>query len=111
GLAGSHESRRADDLALDGQAGIVGRVPGNPGGARLLFLRLIQEFGQPPVEDDDLAEVAEDYVVALEIAMKDVAGMGVGDGLANGGESRQKVTHLPRLPLPPPHYVPVTLHT
>src|SRR5207253_8771580 len=55
-----------------------------------LFLRLIHELGEPPVEEDDLAEVAEHHVLAFKVAMENPVGMSIGNGIANGGEGREQ---------------------
>ena len=47
------------------------------------FLGTADQLGQPPVEDDDLAEVAQDHVLPLEVAVDDPARVGVGDGVTD----------------------------
>src|SRR5207253_8127198 len=89
-LLGSHVGRGADNLSLDGQACILGLTPWNRGGVGCLFLRLIHELGEPPVEEDDLAEVAEHHVLAFKVAMENPVGMSIGNGIANGGEGREQ---------------------
>ena len=46
-------------------------------------IRLAPDLGQAPVENDDFAESAQEYVRRLEVAMDDAAVMRVGDRLAN----------------------------
>ena len=75
--------------------------PSGPRANRIgLLVRLTHELGQAPVEDDDLAEVAEDDVVALEVAVQDAARMGVGNGVADGDERGQQAHEVQRLGLP-----------
>jgi hypothetical protein len=49
-----------------------------------------EDLGQPPVHHLDLAEGADHHVGRLKVAVDDVVGVGVADGLANGLEDRQQ---------------------
>ena len=94
-----------------GGAGDGGRRPRGPAGrprrprrpARLRPWRLGRvgpdPLGQPPVEHDDLAEVAQHDVLALEVAVDDPARMRVGHGVADADERRQQVDQPDRVGL------------
>src|SRR5207237_1388694 len=47
-------------------------------------------FGQAPVEDHGLAELAHHHVLGFQIAMQDAAPVGVGDRLADIDEVREQ---------------------
>ena len=48
-------------------------------------------LGEAPVEHHDLAEIPQDYVLALEVAVNDAPRMCVGDRVANANERGQKL--------------------
>ncbi len=56
----------------------------------VLQLGLADLLGQPPVDHERLAEGAEEDVVGLEVPVQHALVVGVGDGLAHGGDRREQ---------------------
>ena len=86
---------------------IVRPATGSAGGsgstAVAVLVRLVQPLGQAPVQHDRLAELAQDDVLALQVAMDDAVRVGVGDGVADGHEGGEQTHQLHRLvPVGPP---------
>ncbi len=63
----------------------------------VMFLRLVDELGQAPVEHDDLAEAAQNDVLGFEIAVDHAPGMGVADGVADLEKGAQQPLEGERL--------------
>ncbi len=90
GLLGAHVRRRAERVAGDGRVGRAHQL----GFASHLFrahVLLPVRFGESPVEDDGLAELADHDVLGLEVAMHHAAAVRVGDGVADVGEMREEL--------------------
>ena len=47
-------------------------------------------LANPPIEDHDLAEIAEHHVSAFQVTMHDVPGMGIAHGIAHAHENAQQ---------------------
>ena len=54
-------------------------------------------FRDPPIEHDDLAEVAQDDVLPLEIAVDDASRMGISDGMADAQKRIQQLDQPDRV--------------
>jgi hypothetical protein len=50
----------------------------------------VQVLGQPPVDDRGLAELADDHVRRLEVAVDDLLAVGVGDGVGDRDDVRDQ---------------------
>jgi hypothetical protein len=88
GLFGRHVGGGAEHLAGDRQAFLVGRW----GFRQPCLLHRVRgrgrdSLGQPPVNHQGLAVVAEHDVVGLEVAVDDPLAVGVGHRLAGGDEA------------------------
>ena len=79
-LLGRHEPGRAEHGA---GAGLDRIAAGRGGGAgrRRIVVGVVDRLGEPPVDHDGLAELADEDVGRLEIAVDHAAGVGVGDRL------------------------------
>ena len=62
-------------------------------------LRPAHQLGQAPVEHDDFAEIAQDHVLALEVAVDDPARVRIGHGVADRDEGIQQRRQLERIGL------------
>ena len=60
-------------------------VNGQPSGPAKV-LRRAEQLCQPPIEDHDLAEIAEYDVLPLKVAVDDAARVGIGNGVTGGDE-------------------------
>jgi hypothetical protein len=60
-------------------------------------VRLAEHLGQAPVEDDDLAEVAQDDVPWLEVTVDDRARVGIGPRVAHRDEGVEEGRQVERL--------------
>ena len=81
GLLGGHEGGSAHDGAVAGA--FLGAWLGGIDQTGLVRLSLVKDFGEAPVHNEHLAAFAKHDIGGLKIAVKDVAGMGVGDGVAD----------------------------
>src|SRR5205807_1819840 len=81
GLLGCHVGRGAENRA-GGSEALVLRIAEWTAAYTALFDRG-EVFGQAPVDDDGLAKVADNDVGRLEVAVDDVAAVGVGDGVGD----------------------------
>ena len=57
---------------------------------------LADGLGQPPIDDQRLAVLAEHDVARLEVAVQDPAAVGIGDRIADVGEPAQQVAEVER---------------
>src|ERR1043165_3256522 len=80
-----HVGRGAEDGAGGGEV-VAGWGLGGGAGGRGLVGGGGEVFGQAPVDDDRLAEGADDDIGGLEVAVDDVAAVGVGDGVGDGDD-------------------------
>jgi len=89
-LFGRHIGGRSQDLAgLSLDPG--GSVPTGHGLLLLgQFLRPVQKLGQPPVQHDDFAVLAEHHVGRLQVAMNDAPRVGIGDRVADVDDRLQQ---------------------
>jgi hypothetical protein len=91
-LLGGHVRRGAEHAARDREI-VAGAVAERAlGEHRLLAARQI--LGEPPVDDDGLAELADDHVGRLEIAVDDLAAVRVGDRVGHGDHVVQEIDAL-----------------
>ncbi|MFO0745262.1 MAG: hypothetical protein U1F43_06220 [Myxococcota bacterium] len=79
----AHVARRADDGARVGEVGAVAHRGGQRAAAHVGDARrgVVAHDGQAPVDDLDLAELADHQVGRLQVAVDDALRVRVGDGL------------------------------
>ena len=112
GRAARARTSQGDDLEEDQAQGVdVGPLPDlfvaavrllgrhvgrGPDEARVLLAgdRRVDRLGDPPVEDVDLAVVADHHVLGLEVAVDEALGVGEVDRLADLGEEVQELREL-----------------
>ncbi|MCY0991956.1 hypothetical protein OV203_32765 [Nannocystis sp. ILAH1] len=85
GLLGRHVRGRAHDCAVDREA-VAGRLRDGLGGRFVLG----EVLGEAPVDHDGLAELADEDVGGLEVAVDDAPAVRVGDGLGGSEDVRQE---------------------
>ena len=77
---------------------LAGRVRSSGSG----LPRLAHRLGQPPVDDQGLAVLADDDVARLDVAVQDAAAVGVVDGVADVEEPPQQLAQLQASDAPSP---------
>jgi hypothetical protein len=89
-LLGSHEGHRT----ARARRRLAGReAPGRVEPA-LRGARLVPHQREPPVHQEDLAELAHHHLPGLDVAMDDAARVGERHGLGHGGENRDVVREV-----------------
>src|SRR5438045_105663 len=79
-------------------------------GAVALAARVVgpaDDLGETPIEDHDFAKIAQDHVLALEVAVNDPAGVRVGHRVAGADECVQKRDQVERPGRPLPAFLVV----
>ncbi len=99
GLLRGHVGRRSQRLALHRVAAVGSGVAPDYGSRSAFTLRPADQFRQSPVEDDDLAEITQDDILSLEVAVDDAARMAVSDSVTDRDKSVQERRQLQRIDL------------
>ncbi len=97
-LLGAHVGWRSQNRTWQGRGGTTGRGRHqDPFVASRRGLRFAHRFGQPPVNDQRLAVLADDHVGWFQVAMEDPSAVGIIDGVANVDEPSEQIAERQRL--------------
>ena len=94
GLLRAHVGGRPEDLPLHRLVTALGVLQRHRRRERLIGAA--DDLGQAPVEHDDFAEVAQDNVLTLQVAMDHAPAVGVGHGMADAYECLEQLAQLER---------------